>query len=294
MKLSSVKTWALAIRPDSLCAASMPVAIGIAMAYRDGVAHWPSGILAMIGAVLLQVGTNLTNDYCDYKNGVDKASRIGPARVDHPELITPKAMKNAIFIVFGMAFLVSIYLIMRGGWPILVIAVLSILCGALYTAGPRPLGYMGWGDVLVFLFFGPIATGGTYYVQSHTLNPLAMIAGCGPGLLTVGILVVNNLRDIEVDRKFRKHTLAVRFGRTFTMYEYFTVVVAGSLVPVVLYVLTQEYLFSLAAVLTCFFVVPAIKTVFSKTDELSLNAALAHTGKMVVLYSILFSIGWLL
>lgn len=289
-----IKVFFIAIRPKTLWASVCPVLIGTAMAYGDGVHHWLSALAALTGAVLIQMGTNLANDYFDYKRGADTPQRIGPLRVTQAGLVSPLVMTVVIVLVFLLAGLLSLYLINRAGWPIAIIAILSILSGLLYTAGPFPLGYLGLGEIFVLIFLGPVAVGGTYYVQSLEINPAVILSGLAPGLFSVAILTVNNLRDIEGDRQSGKKTLAVRFGKTFAMAEYFFAVLIACLIPVGIHVMTESYPFSLAAVLTAFLAFPALRTVLTKSDGPSLNEALAYTGKILFVYTVLFSIGWLL
>jgi 1,4-dihydroxy-2-naphthoate octaprenyltransferase len=289
-----MKTWILAARPKTLPAAIVPVVMGTAMAYGDGRHHFLSALTALLCAVLIQVATNLVNDYADFKKGTDDCERIGPVRVTQAGMVTPSQMKRAIWLTFSVTVLISFYLVYRGGWPIVIIGVFSIISGILYTAGPFPLGYVGLGDIFVLIFFGPVALAGTYYVQALTVNWLVILAGLGPGLLSTAILTVNNLRDIDGDNKAGKKTLAVRFGRGFAMREYFYSVLAASLVPLVIVFISGEHQLILLAVLTLFFAPGVLITVFSKTDGPSLNNALAQTGKLLLIYGILFSIGWLL
>lgn len=284
----------MAIRPKTLWAAVAPVLIGTAMACTDGRMHFPSALAALIGALLIQIETNLANDYFDFKKGTDTQERIGPTRVMQAKLVTPKEMKSAIIIVLALSILICLYLIVRGGWPIVIIGVLSLASAFLYTAGPKPLGYLGLGDVFVFIFFGPVAVAGTYYVQALSFNPLAVVAGFAPGFLSVAILTVNNLRDIDSDRKAGKKTLAVRFGRGFALMEYYGAVLGAASVPAVIFLITKDYGYSLTAILIAFFAIPTIKIVFTKTDGPSLNRALANTGKLLWIYSLLFSVGWIL
>lgn len=291
--MGSMKTWLLAARPKTLPAAVVPVVMGAAAAYGDGVFHWLSAALALIAALLIQVATNLVNDYSDFKKGTDDEDRIGPVRVTQAGLVTPKQMKRAIWMTFAVTILISLYLVYRGGWPILIIGVLSILSGTMYTAGPFPLGYVGLGDVFVLFFFGPVAMAGTYYVQALTVNWAVILAGFGPGLFSVAILTVNNLRDVKGDEKAGKKTLAVRFGVGFAKREYFYSILIASLIPVVLVLAWGARGWVLLAVLTLFFAPGVLITVFSKTDGPSLNSALARTGKLLLIYGVLFSIGWI-
>lgn len=290
---SPLRTWVLAARPRTLAAAFAPVLIGTAMAYADGVLHLPSALVALFCAILIQIGTNFANDYFDFLKGADTADRLGPLRVTQAGLVTLEMMKQATLIVFTLACLGGAYLIWRGGWPILLIGVLSILSGIMYTAGPHALGYLGLGDLFVLVFFGLAAVGGTYYVQALTVTPEALIAGVAPGLLSVAILVVNNLRDLEDDCKVGKKTLAVRFGRRFAQWQYLFSVVVASLIPVLLYLVFNASLFVLIATLVLPAALPACRAVFSRTGA-ALNPILGTTGKLLLVYSVLFSIGWVL
>ncbi len=292
--MTSPAVWLMASRPKTLFAAAAPVVIGTAMALDIGGIHWPSALAALVGALLIQIGTNFANDYSDFKSGADRGERLGPTRVTQAGLVTPSQMKFATALVFALALLVGAYLVYRGGWPIVVIGLTSILFGILYTAGPYPLGYNGLGDLFVLIYFGPVAVGGTYYVQTLQVTPAVLIAGLPPGLFSVGILTINNLRDIDNDRRAGKRTLAARFGRTFARTEYAAVILIALLVPVVLVLMTGAHYWSLAAALTLLPAIPAFRTAWRATDGPSLNNLLATTGKLLLLYSVVFSVGWLL
>jgi 1,4-dihydroxy-2-naphthoate octaprenyltransferase len=176
----------------------------------------------------------------------------------------------------------------------MVIGVLSILSGIFYTAGPRPLGYLGLGEIFAFIFFGPVAVAGTYYVQALEVSWAVVAAGLAPGFFSVAILSVNNLRDIDTDRKANKKTLAVRFGRGFALNEYLFALIAAALTPVLVYLMTGEQPWTLVAATVLFLAIPVVKTVLTKHDGPSLNGALAATGILLVLYSLLYSLGWIL
>ncbi|RMF56518.1 MAG: 1,4-dihydroxy-2-naphthoate octaprenyltransferase, partial [Calditrichaeota bacterium] len=195
------KVWLMASRPRTLGAAIAPVLMGLSMAYADMGLHMPSAIATLICALLIQIGTNFANDYYDFVQGADTGERLGPTRATQAGLVTPQAMKKAFIMVFSVAFLIGLYLIWRGGWPIFLIGVLSILFGILYTGGPYPLGYNGLADIFVLIFFGPVAVGGTYYLQTLQINGLVLIAGLAPGLISTALLTVNNLRDVITDRQ---------------------------------------------------------------------------------------------
>ena len=294
MKISTLSTWLLAIRPKTLMASIAPVLIGTAMAFGDGVHDFPTAILCLLGALCIQIGTNLANDYFDFKKGADTTERLGPTRVTQAGLISPNVVMIGFIIAFILAAIVSTQLIKRGGWPITMIGVVSILSGILYTAGPRPLGYLGLGEIFVLIFFGPVAVAGTYYVQSLEINLAVILAGLAPGLFSVGILAVNNYRDMETDKKVNKKTLAVRFGASFAQREYLFSIILASLIPVLMYALMQDHLLILISTLVLIVAIPTMQTVLTKTDGPSLNSALAATGKILLIYSIIFSLGWIL
>ncbi len=290
------KVWFLAARPKTLGAGIAPVIIGTALAAGDGAFHLVGALCALVGSVLIQIGTNYANDYSDFVKGVDTADRIGPMRATQAGLVTPSQMRRAAALAFGMAMLAGLYLVYRGGRPIVLIGVLSITCGVLYTGGPYPLGYLGLGDLFVLIFFGPVAVAGTYYVQTLALPDLAPVAaGFGPGLFSVAILTVNNLRDIEGDRRSGKKTLAVRLGRTCARAHFTAALLVGGIgIPLLLCILRGGHWFALVSAAGCLLALPALRAVWTSTDGPRLNDALAGVGKALLAYSVLFAVGWLL
>jgi 1,4-dihydroxy-2-naphthoate octaprenyltransferase len=205
------RVWLLAARPATLPAAVVPVLVGTAAAVGGGAAPRPGPFVgALAAAVLIQVGTNLANDYFDYRKGADTIARLGPTRVTQSGLVAPSTVRAATALTFGLAALIGLYLVWVGGWPILVVGLLSILSGIAYTGGPWPLGYHGLGDLFVFVFFGVVAVTGSAYLQTGQLEPFALLASVPVGMLVTAILVVNNLRDVETDRAAGKRTLADR------------------------------------------------------------------------------------
>ena len=293
-QLSFFEKWYLAARPKTLWAAVGPVILGTALAYADGRFHWPSALAALLIGLLIQIGANFANDYFDFVNGTDTHDRLGPMRLTQAGHIAPRTMKKAFVLVFALAFVLGLYLIWRGGWPVLLVGVLSILFAILYTGGPVPLGYIGLGDLLAFLFFGPVAVAGTYYVQALTLTTPVLIAGLGPGFLSTAILVVNNFRDRETDRRTGKHTMAARFSPAFSRFEYVLMILLAALVPVFLWLDLHRHAYAMATLLIFIPAFPLIKTMFTHDGGPVLNEVLAGTGKLMLIYSLIFAIGWLL
>ena len=293
MASASITTWLQATRPRTLAAAVVPVLMGTALAAREGGLHLPSAVAALVGALLLQVGANFANDFYDFKNGADNADRLGPARAVATGLISPAAMRVAFALVFALALVVGGLLVWRGGAPIVVIGLCSILFGVLYTGGPFPLGYLGLGEVLVLVFFGPVAVAGTVYVQTLSWSWAAVLAGLAPGLLASAILVVNNLRDIPTDRVAGKNTLAVRFGATFARVEYLLFVLVACAVPLALYALGYAGAPVLLATLALLPGLALTRRVW-REEGTRLNPRLGQTGALLVVFGALFTVGVLL
>ena len=210
---AALSVWVMAARPRTLAASVAPVVVGTALA---GAAAPVAALLCLLSALFIQVGTNLANDYSDFKRGAD-AERVGPRRVTQSGLVAPAQVKRAAWIAFGLSGLIGLALAAIAGWPIIAIGVASVAAGWLYTGGPWPLGYH---DLFVFLFFGLVATCGTAYAQLLAIPPHAAVAGAAVGALATAILVVNNLRDRETDARVGKNTLAVKIGRHWTRFEY--------------------------------------------------------------------------
>jgi 1,4-dihydroxy-2-naphthoate octaprenyltransferase len=292
--MPKLKIWIMASRPKTLPAAVAPVLIGSAMAYADGCFSPLIAAATLLGALFIQIGTNFANDYFDFVHGTDTDQRLGPTRVTQAGLVSLRGMRWATVISFLIAALFGLFLVYCGGWPILVIGIFSIVCGVFYTAGPFPLGYIGLGDVLVLIFFGFVAVGGTYYVQTRTINAAVLIAGAGPGLLSTAILAVNNLRDRETDRATGKHTLAVRFGVRFARYEYLLSILITACLPIVLCGLTHDHYATLVSMPVLLLSLPSIRSVFHEEVGPQLNHVLGKTGRVLFLYSMAFSVGWIL
>ncbi len=288
--ISKIKLWVIASRPKTLPAAVAPVLVGSAVAIHDNVFKPIPAFLALVVSLLIQIGTNFVNDYGDFKKGADSKDRVGPERFLTLGIITPTQMKKAIYITFTLAFASGLYLVYLGGLPALLIGVLSIIAGISYTAGPFPLAYNGLGDVFVFVFFGLVATAGTYYVQAISVSPLVIWVAVPIGSLITNILVVNNYRDADEDKLVNKKTLAVIFGKRFSLFQYIISIVISY---IVLFQLYFQYEFTIAIFLPVLLIPLAIKLIkeMITTEGKQLNLTLAKTAMFSVLFSLLFSIG---
>lgn len=291
--LTRRQVWLLAARPKTLPAAAAPVILGTALALHDGVFHLTAALAALLGALLIQIGTNFANDYFDYKQGADTHERLGPVRVTQAGLLPPEAVARGMWVIFGMAILTGTYLVIVAGWPVVLIGLFSILAGIAYTGGPFPLGYNGLGDLFVFIFFGLIAVGGTYYVQALTVTTEVLLGSFPIGLLATAILVVNNLRDIDTDKKAGKGTLAVRLGVRGTQAEYVLLLAFAYFVPVWMVAFGIAPFTILLVFLSLYRAIPLVRMIFQEKGR-PLNKALAGTGRLELEFSVLFSIGFLL
>jgi 1,4-dihydroxy-2-naphthoate octaprenyltransferase len=289
----SIHNWLLASRPKTLVAAVVPVMVGAGYAKLAALAHWPLALCAALSALCIQIGTNLANDYGDFARGADTSSRIGPVRVTQAGLIAPKRVRNGAILSFALAAVFGIPLIARGGLPILLIGILSILCGWLYTSGPYPLGYHGLGELFVLLFFGLAAVAGTYYVLTLQWSPLVWLIALAPGLHASALLAVNNLRDIETDRAVGKRTLAARFGRSFARTEFAFLLLLPFLVPVILFLIAHFSYLILLPVLALPWTTPPLRAALTREDGPSLISALAGTARAQFVFGLLFAAGLL-
>jgi 1,4-dihydroxy-2-naphthoate octaprenyltransferase len=288
-----LQTWLLAARPKTLPAAAAPVLVGTAAAVNEGVFRLGPALAALLGALLIQIGTNLANDVFDYKKGADAAGRLGPLRVTQAGLLTPAQVMVGTWVTFGLVALIGVYLIWAGGWPILIVGLLSIASGVAYTGGPFPLGYHGLGDLFVFLFFGIAAVCGTYYVQAGSVSTLALGAAVPMGALATAILVVNNLRDIATDRAVGKRTLAVRLGMRGARVEYALLLGVAYLSPLVTWLAGGVTPWGLAAWLSLPLAAQPLRLVMRKEGRV-LNQALAGTARLELVFGLAFSLGLIL
>ncbi|MBI3978172.1 MAG: 1,4-dihydroxy-2-naphthoate polyprenyltransferase, partial [Chloroflexi bacterium] len=281
-----------AARLPTLPAAVVPVLVGTAAGAAAGSFRPLPFVAALVAAVLIQVGTNLANDYFDYRKGADTAARLGPVRVTQSGLIAPAAVRRATVLTFGLAALVGLYLVAVGGWPILVVGLLSIAAGVLYTGGPWPFGYHGLGDLFVFIFFGLVAVVGTFYLHTGTATGAAFVVAIPVALLVTAILVVNNLRDIDTDRAAGKHTLAVRLGRRATRIEYVLLVAVAYVVPLVYWLAGSPSGWFWLPWLTLPLAISLVRVVVGQTGPV-LNGALRGTARLHLLFGVLFAVSLL-
>lgn len=293
VKLSNFKIWMLAMRPKTLPAAMGPVIVGTSLAAGDQVFSFGPALAALLAALLLQIGSNLANDVFDFKKGTDTKERTGPLRVTQAGLLTPGQVMKGMWAVFGLAFIIGTYLIWIGGWPVLAIGISSIICAIAYTGGPFPLGYHGLGEVFVFIFFGPVAVCGTYYVQAGSIGTSAWWASIPVGLLITAILVVNNYRDLDQDKKGGKRTVAVRIGPLGTQIEYSLLLIISGAVPPIMWLTNQTSPWILISLFFFPLALPLVKELRTKKG-VPLNATLAGTARLSLIYSVLFSLGYLL
>jgi len=291
--LSNFRIWMLAIRPKTLPNAIGPVVVGTVVAAGDQAFRFGPALAALVAALLLQIGSNLANDVFDFKKGTDTEKRTGPLRVTQAGLLTPAQVIKGMWVVFALAFCIGTYLIWIGGWPILAIGIASIICAIIYTGGPFPLGYHGLGELFVFIFFGPVAVCGTYFVQAGSVAPAAWWASLPVGLLITAVIVVNNYRDMDEDKKAGKRTVAVRMGPRGTQIEYILLLAAAGAVPIIMWLTQQTSAWILISWLSLPFALPLIKDMRTKKGA-PLNATLAGTARLSLIYSLLFSLGYLL
>jgi 1,4-dihydroxy-2-naphthoate polyprenyltransferase len=287
---SSALVWLQAIRPKTLSAGAVPVIIGIGLAYGQGSGRLLPAVAALAGALLIQIGTNLSNDYYDFKRGADTSERLGPVRVTQNGLIAPQVVLAAGLLCFAAAFAVGLYLVALGGWPIAALGAASLLCGFAYTGGPVPLAYVGLGDVFVLAFFGFGAVGGTYFVQTGSLTPAVASASIPAGALGTAILVVNNLRDAATDAKAGKRTLVVRWGALAGKVEYCAMLTAAFAAPLVMWLLGSSRGWPLLSWLSAPLALPPLQRVL-KQHGAALNPALGGTARLQLAFGILFAFG---
>jgi 1,4-dihydroxy-2-naphthoate octaprenyltransferase len=288
---SPVAIWLMAARPRTLPASVAPVLVGTSLALGAGEFEALAFLAALLAAMLIQVGTNLSNDYSDARRGADNEDRLGPVRVTAGGLLPPKQVLRATYATFALATLCGVYLIVVAGWVLLAVGAASILAGVLYTGGPRPYGYEGLGEVFVFLFFGLVAVVGSWYIQVQALPWQPFVVSVPVGLLAAAILVVNNVRDIDTDGRAGKRTLAVRLGRSRTRMLFAAIVIGAFVCAPLPWALGSMSGWLLLPLLALPLAIGTITTVRTRTDGPSLNGALARTAMLQLIFCVLFSAG---
>ncbi len=286
----------MAARPRTLPAAAAPVLVGTAYAATLGTFKPLTFVATLLGALFIQIGTNLSNDYSDARRGADTEDRLGPVRVTAGGLVPPKQVLIATYVAFGLAVAVGAYLIATAGWELLLVGIASILAGVLYTGGPRPYGYEGLGEVFVFLFFGLVAVTGTFFAQRQELTWESFALAIPVGLLATAILMVNNIRDMETDRRAGKKTLAVRLGRAKARIGYALIVYLAFATAPLAWAFGGEHLtpWLLLPWLALPIAAPIVRIVRNRVDGPSRNGALARTGMLQLAFCVLLSVGLLL
>jgi 1,4-dihydroxy-2-naphthoate octaprenyltransferase len=303
-EVTRTKAWLMAARPQTLPVGVSPIIVGTGLALHDDVFEPLPAFAALLGALLIQIGTNFANDYFDAVKGADTDDREGFTRVTQSGLIQPVEVKRAMYLTFAVAILTGVYLVYVGGIPILVVGLSSVAAGLLYTGGPYPYGYRGLGDLFVFVFFGLVAVTGTYYVQaaaamaqplslwipSGTVSASVVVASLPVAGLATAVLVVNNIRDRETDAQTGKRTLAVMVGYRWSRIEFLSLTGLAYVIPVT-FAIAGNGLSVLLPLLTLPFAASLLQTVLTETSGEALNPALETTGKLLAAHSVLFAIG---
>ena len=283
--------WWLALRPWSFTISLAPVLAGTSLAMLDG---YPPNLalaaVALLACVLIHGGTNLQNDVGDFRRGADLIGRVGPPRVTTQGWLPASQVQATASLSFALAFVPGAYVAAHGGWPIVAIGVVSVAAGAIYTAGPRPVAYSGWGEAFVIVFFGFVAVGGTYYLNARSVASSALLAGAALGALAAAVLVLNNLRDIDSDRRAGKHTLAVRLGLRFTVREY-AVLIHIPFLLCALMATQQRHAWLLAPLVLLPWAVHLTLRVQRAPAGAGLNRVLAATAKLGLAFALLLSLG---
>jgi 1,4-dihydroxy-2-naphthoate octaprenyltransferase len=289
-----LQVWLLAARPKTLPAAVGPVLVGSALAFADGKFKVIPAAAALAIALLLQIGVNLANDYFDGIRGIDTRDRLGPIRVTQSGLISPGDVKIAMMLTFMLAVLIGFYLMIRGGWPVVLLGTASILAALGYSGGPFPLASHGLGDLFVFIFFGLVAVCGTYYVQTLQLTWTVLVMAALVGLLITAILVINNLRDIHTDQKTGKTTLAVMLGERGSKIEYTVLLALAYCALPLLWIAGRVSLWALIPFLSLPWAIALIRTTWQSAVSPELNVLLAKTAALSFTYSFLLALALVL
>ena len=292
-ELRASRVWWSAVRPVTLAASVAPVLAGTAIAVNEGGLRWWAGLAALIIALGMQVGVNLANDYSDHARGAD-SGRVGPLRAASSGVVEPAQVRRAAIAAFGVTAVAGLAVSLAVDWRLLVVGAACLLAGWLYTGGPRPYGYLGLGELFVFIFFGLVATVGTVYLEIGRITAISVLMGAGLGFLATAILILNNLRDIETDAAAAKRTLATRLGRRGTRILLLVLVSAAFAVPIVIFMTKLAPV----TVMAMHFGIPIasvpVRTAFASTSPPQLVRALKRMAATELAYALLFTVGILL
>jgi 1,4-dihydroxy-2-naphthoate polyprenyltransferase len=289
--LSPGRVWWSAVRPATLAASVAPVLAGTAIAVHDGGARPAAGLAALVVAIAIQIGVNFSNDYSDFRRGADTPQRIGPVRAASSGVVPPEHVKWAAVAAFGLAGVIGVGLSLATDWRLLMVGGACLLAAWLYTGGPRPYGYLGLGELFVFVFFGLVATCGTVYVEELHVTTLAVLTGCSLGFLASAILVLNNLRDVDSDAAAGKRTLATRIGRERTRYLLVAIAVATFAMPVIAVLAHAASPTILVTLLAAPLLAVPVRTAFDSVSGPALVGALKRTAAAEVAFSMLLAVG---
>lgn len=290
-QMTPAKAWVAAARPQTLAVAFAPVLLGTALASQASAIHGGLAIATLFGAIFIQIGTNLFNDYADFRKGADGATRLGPARACAQGWLRPRDVLLAVGISYGLAIACGLYLTMHAGWPIVAIGLAALTCGLAYTGGPWPLAYLGIADLFVFLFFGVIAVSGSYFVQTATVSPAVFLYGAALGGVATAVLAVNNLRDRLGDAQAQKKTLAVRMGQLW-MRRYYAFLILGSFIALSMagWWLGQNIVTLILPMLALPAAIWLVREGFRR-DGRDLNDLLKRTAQLELIVAVLASAG---
>ncbi len=292
--LTPGRIWWSAVRPATLAASVSPVLAGTAIAVHQGAIRPLAGLGALALALAMQLGVNFANDYSDFVRGADKPNRVGPVRAASSGIVPPEQVRSAAIAAFAVAGIIGVVLSLATDWRLLIVGAASLLAGWLYTGGPRPYGYLGLGELFVFVFFGLVATLGTVYVESMRITPLAILFACSLGFLATAILVLNNLRDMETDAAAGKRTLATLIGREQTLYLLAVVVALAFAMPIIVFVLNM----AIWTVMLVHCAIPIaawpVRTAFTTTAPHSLVGALKRMAAAELAFALLLTVGLVL
>ena len=292
--LSPGRVWWSAVRPATLAASVAPVLTGTAIAVHEGGLRPAAGVAALVVAVAIQLGVNFANDFSDFVRGADTPTRVGPLRAASSGIVAPAHVRWAAIAAFGVAGVVGLALALATDWRLLIVGAASLLAAWLYTGGPRPYGYLGLGELFVFVFFGLVATCGTVYVERLAISPLAIMIGCSMGFLASAILVLNNLRDMETDAAAGKRTLATRIGRRRTLYLLVVIVSAAFTMPIIAVVTHQATMTLMLVQFAIAIAAVPVRTAFATTSAPALVGALKRMAIAQLAFALLLTVGVLL